>query len=589
MLTNRQSRISKGSILNNSSLPPPPLGNYRIYILNFFAPQLENIEREFVNQLAIQSRSHVGGVSVGKIISKHELGSDIGTTVKIDLHTVDEEVYNEIILESSEGIHKSKNYLDELLVWQSKQVFDLLEFWEKTKVPGKGGGTTRRSAKGKANNPRCTLGQPQIVGLASKESSKVLKVKIDADKQFKVDHPEDGVDMFILLVGNFSKQFVLDLIKAQYPIGGMTFFVPATMIYKFKAGLLPQMVDFYDLMKTDKTKNFSFDVEFLPILSPCQAKYFGKQIDDELTGHVYDLEIIRVRNYEDFLRRYVQNDATMKGACSRHPTNATHRHTFCEFKEVFIFYEDLLSKIDPSAPMEPIQNISSYFIDNEFECVVFEDNNTLLKTEVRMNALSHSFTRIFRFLRDKLIDILYDLEDIEDPIHFQNTEETRLFLEPLTNLTLCQRFFDLYHECKTCQKYKYDDWIVVVFERPTIFKENVTKQNLMTRLCFRDFVHYVFSKKPVLGQLEPADEIAEQIDQNADQQLRKNLPASEFVRLRSLKYLQGLEQFDEKYTATNNVQRTMTDVSLDPMPQPIYGYDLGDTYMEVTSDDRVFR
>lgn len=576
-------RSSKESIPRTSFLPPPPIGNYRIYILNFYAPQLRQIEKEFNKQLDVQSRSHVGGVNVGNIVAKHETVDDIRITITTNLHMLNEENYKKILLETAKCIHKTKHYIDELLILEYKRFsFDLLDFWKnreppRPKITNKGGTTARKIIKAK-----CTLETPRKVDLLSKDSSKVRKVMFDQKKHFKVDHPQDGSDIFILLVGNFNNKFVLDLLEAQYPIGGMTFFIPVTLKYKFMAGFIPQMKDFYSLMIAEETKNVSFDVEFLPILSPCQAEYFGKQIDDELTCHVYDLEIIRVRNYRDFLSRYIQNDVSLKGECLRMNTDPAHHHTFCDLKEVLNFYEDMLANIDPTPSSEFLQDNSSYFIDNEFDCIIFEENNMLLKEEMKLNSLSKSFTRIYKFLRNKVIKILEDFDHSDTHIHFQDTDETRVYLEPFTNLTLCQRFLELYDDSKSCSKYQYDDWTLVVFEKSTFFKQNIAKQNLMTKVCFRDFMHYIFPKQPILGRLE-LEKITKEIDSGS------KFPNNVFIRSRSFKMIQNYGSLNRKFTTLHYEKNTMSDNSCNTMPQPIFGYNLGDTYVELTTDERVFR
>lgn len=611
--TSRASRAKASRSLKSQMHSLPTSSNhYRIYIYNFFSPQLKKIENEFVKQLKVERRrSHVTGVSMDKIISNFEIKREFRESVQGNLYEIhDEEMYQKVLSKTKESLNRAREHIEEVLAVEAKRYsFDFAQYWERLalEAPKKSPKSTKTSPIKTKKSPTkatktvektiCTLDKPEIIILASKDSSVIRKVLFDKDKHFIVDHPEDGVDEYILLIGQFSNRFILDLIRAHYPIGGLTFLIPKTFKYQFQVGYIPQLSQFEELLVSPETKNISIDVQFIPIFSPCQAEYHKKEIDKELTYHMYDLEIIRIRNYKEFLSKYHENYVEMKGDCSG-PEKSNDDPTFCDAKEVVKFYNDILNILEPfnESSSTLLSNSSVYFIDNDFEIKVFGRQNKILRNEVTMDRLSESFTYLYKLLRSKVINLIDSVDYYNYNIYFKNPmEETKLFLEPLMHFGLCQRFLELQGMCSFYRKYNFENWTVIVFESKRHFAERQSKYELITKVCFRDFVNYIFPKHPVLTKIENLLHEEElEINKNTEKKkFMKKFATHDFVRLRSFKYSQAFGFLNKRFTSMNihewKVARSMSNVNLNTDPLPIEGYNLGDTYVEVSTDERVFR
>lgn len=419
-------------------------------------------------------------------------------------------------------------------------------------------------------------------------------------------------------MGEFHEQVYLDLIeKYNVPIQSITYFFPQDWIKKIQYIRCYQHISL--LRNALQTKNVRIHAEFFPVLSECMAGRDATNINNHLSYFLFGNEILRNRNYQVFLKNFKEVDVELKGPCAPLVYEFEYRKYLTVYLNVFTFYDYLANKITESLPhtdskkhyshrrstskrhsivlfresilsrpsniSAPEKDIESYdVIHANVGATVIEAANTLKARLINNDELSCDVSEIEKLFIRKIS------QDIEACPRKRGAmkiaPDTQCFyFEPLTLFSLAQQLKTVFEEFRFERAYPYGrNWQLVVFKKRINFLNHLEKKfHLNTRVCFRDFAEFVFSRNPVLIE-EPLvkDPFKKRPTADLVNQLGY-ISFNEFIRPRSLKYHKQLTQNPDVISNENHKHIRISEPYIEAH-HTIEGYNLGDTHVQITEN-----
>lgn len=412
------------------------------------------------------------------------------------------------------------------------------------------------------------------------------------------------------MLGEFSEQVYLDLLdKHNVPIASITYFFPDDWLKKIQYFRCYQHI--IHLRDAIETKNVRVHAEFAPVLSECLADRYASRINDYLIYYLYDDEVMFNRNYQVFLSNFKQFDVELKGECrSVKNSNDFSHNMLTTYLNVYKFYQDLVEKVEidekvgsssetkktpkqsmresvTSNKVPPSQKTHGY-ISSKVGSTVFEECN-FLKIELATNGeVSCDASGIELLFLRKTANYI---ESCEKTNYFKRIApaDDFFYYKPLTEVSLAQRFQATLEDCYFVERlYCPQNWQLLIFERKHNQLSYQTKyHHLNTKVCFRDFARFVFNENPVLIK-ERLRSYTGVEDLTLEIKKLFEITLDQFIRSKSLKY--NLPHTNDVKSTTDHSDQKQSKVSVKTIPEAeiIEGFNLSDTYVQVTESNTRF-
>ncbi|XP_073838457.1 male sterile (2) 34Fe [Musca autumnalis] len=169
--------------------------------------------------------------------------------------------------------------------------------------------TKRASRKSTISNKSSEQQEEEIacIPVVVREHNRVGQKELLSKRKYIEDNPLDG-KLYIIITGQLNEEFYLDLLRYGQPILGITNFLPAEINYdllinntKLRSFIEETFKsindDIYKYRQIVAMKPVGLFAHQLPILSPCMANKLQRDIFDQMTWSVYDIEML-YRQYE---------------------------------------------------------------------------------------------------------------------------------------------------------------------------------------------------------------------------------------------------------------------------------------------------
>ncbi|XP_061397533.1 uncharacterized protein LOC133333222 [Musca vetustissima] len=295
--------------------------NYYLYCINFHGSGLETIKNVFKTQVQTGLRRPVFIIDVEEIQNNSE--SEKRNSKDFSIHGVQQAIQNccqefvkvkkkiaeelqfniyEYWLRDIEQKEKASQVIDNA----SQKDNNSLSLKESGKISAKRKSKTKRVSR-KSDASRQTQNENadkelECIPLVVRAHNRVGQGELLSKRKYIEDNPLDG-KLYIIIIGQLHNEFYLELLRNGQPILGIVNFVPTesnydlminnTKLHSFIEMTLECISNAnYEYRQIVTMKPVGLFTHHLPILSPCMAKKLQRDIFDQLTWSVYDIEVL---------------------------------------------------------------------------------------------------------------------------------------------------------------------------------------------------------------------------------------------------------------------------------------------------------
>lgn len=440
--------------------------------------------------------------------------------------------------------------------------------------------------------------------------------------------------------GNQFVAFVFDkilfLFRRDQPVEAIINFLPTESNYDIMLGnkklrnFISSTLEtinnsIFNIRQEAVLKSVGLFTHRLPVISNCLATKNGRQIFDQLTWCIYDIDVLK-RQYESFYFKPFQitnvemppnenitllyHVAESLSICGRFQKSSLPSSE-ADLASIAVYLNSLLNACDQLADVKTERNETSFpnafsTITNisKFDRLVVAENNNLLINMLRY-VESDDFKEIYlccldyrelgKFAISQEGEVLRKTAKTRSSLASQLPQYVKYFVNKECSwqrITQLKREYDEYEILKPSGGYK-----LYIFKRNYyVVKEHEHSAVIPTRLCFRDFT--LFQMEEFLTDLK-----IPKLDSDADGNKtpdQAELESDIFIRPNSLKALMLQKKLNEEIPKRKNESRhkrksgressfstnTRTSEVHQGLPSGhhlLQGYNLSDTLQEVSS------
>ncbi|XP_059216708.1 uncharacterized protein LOC106090471 isoform X3 [Stomoxys calcitrans] len=600
--------------------------NYNLYCINFHGNGLKSVKYAFKNKVKSGLRRSVFILDLDDL--KQHLNNQPRSS-KRKSHIKDDSG-NQLMMAVMKAIHNFMNDFDVVNKKINEELmFDIYQYWlrdleEKQATPFTGNSKSLRdknylnptesksvkSKKAPKKSREKDAEESDCITMIVKEHNSVGQTEKLSKRKYIEDDPP-GDNLFIVIIGQITEDFYLDLLREQQPIQGIIHFLPAESNYDILLNNYKQRdvvietlravnASIYESRQIDAMKSVGIFTHHLNVISKCLAAKHQREIYDQLTWSVYDIEVLHQQYQTYYLRPFQEINVTM--------SEQVDLTELCHLLESSVMQQrySTASSSDWATIAAYMDNLFKICVQPHKEKVGDFNEQPLLKITQANNSFEGFFTsplesvmtvknfnRLFieetnELLNNLLVNTnLPQKENIYDSYMDYNlwknyfTETYRDELEDHTSSSLffghLPRYVKLYLSQDGCKQrinkllQSYDDYQVYCTEknnkiyafRRTLYKVYEDERLIVipSRLCFRDFV--LFQREeflenlvtPVMHKISKEERKRTSLSKRDVESEIKTLQMEEqiFVRPKSLK---ALKIFEEKSCELSQTQET---------------------------------
>ncbi|EDW03258.1 GH11140 [Drosophila grimshawi] len=539
---------------------PSAANKYDIYCINFHDNGLNAVRDELIKQIKIGLRRCMFVIDLDNELNEAHIANEHNQRLTSKLRSQDLPTDRmEITLLRIQNILAEYELVSRKI--EAEISFNLLKYYQKNNPAqlkiraidakkikanvseSKGG---QISSKGKSDN---AMEKITCFEVHSKEHHKVGKGQLLSKRLYIKDEPSN-TSILIVIIGNLHNDFYMELLNKGLPLSGVAHFLPEDSAYDLlvprprRKKLLQETIekiqsDIKSLRKRVATKPVGIFQERLPQMSTCQAVKYSRQIFDQLSWFVYDMQMLREQYEEYYVKPYHEINVKMSLDTSMHGSYQLAKslnkrghylkdempmassddasiHLYLEsLLSNFGMPRELLTELEVLLLANPSSLIQTKVLDkikvyaNAFksiikltksECLFVEQANTLLSSLIGYMDQKLSRDIYYACLEYNILRRYFNMGYIIDKLHY--TPNSSEDIEPqhlpkfgklyLTADAVTQRILQLIDEH---ENYKireiYPSVKLYTFKRGLNEIFEYQKQIVIpTRLCYRDFTLY---------------------------------------------------------------------------------------------------
>ncbi|XP_037815462.1 uncharacterized protein LOC119606135 [Lucilia sericata] len=489
--------------------------SYGLYCVNIHGSGLNAIKEEFKRQALTGLRQTLF------IVDLEELQKDLNNQPRNSKMRKElKENFNNYLvnnlIQQIQGFRKEYELLIKKINEELK--FNLYEYWlkhleENNKIS--------LEPKLKENNKPKQLKSEETIScsytLIPQEHNRVGQPKLISKRKYIKDEPTLG-KLYIIILGQMCEEFFKDLLRRDQPLEGIINFIPTESNYDIMLGnnklrnfivatLATINFSIYQMRQERSLKPVGLFNHELPVISNCLATKYCREIYDQLTWSIYDIDMLR-QQYELYYYKpfqlldvgipanvnltelyYKAESLSIKG----HFQNSSLTISGTDLSTIAGYLNSLLNTCACPETEETSSNFSSIIKIPKFERLIMADNNTFL-----LNMLQYVLPNKYDSLYLSCLDynMLKPYSVFKTPKPFNNNEES---FEPITlpNYVKYYANYDCSQQRITELIKQYNDYQIqeiapgyklYTFKRSyNVLNEVEDRVIIPTRLCFRDF------------------------------------------------------------------------------------------------------
>ncbi|XP_023305860.2 uncharacterized protein LOC111687634 isoform X2 [Lucilia cuprina] len=546
--------------------------SYGLYCVNFHGSGLNTIKDEFKRQALTGLRQTLF------IVDLDELQKDLNNQPRNSKMRKElKENFNNYLIKNLilqiQGFRKEYELLIKKINEELK--FNLYEYWlkhieenNKISLEPKLKDTNKQKLSNTNKELKTEDKIPCAVSLLPQEHNRVGQPKLISTRKYIKDEPTLG-KLYIIILGEMCEEFYKDLLRRDQPLEGIINFIPTESNYDIMLGnnklrnfivatLATINFSIYQMRQEISLKPVGLFNHELPVISNCLATKYCREIYDQLTWSIYDIDMLR-QQYELFYYKpfqlidvqipanvnltelyYKAESLCIKGNFQ----NSISTISGTDLSTIAVYLNSLLNTCGWSESEETSSKFSSIIKISKFERLIMDDNNTFLLNMLQ-NVEPSKYDSLYLSCLD--YNMLKTYSVFRTPKSFNNDEENFKTI----NLPKYVKYYansDCSQQRITELIKQYDDYQIqeiapgyklYTFKRSfNVLNEVEDRVIIPTRLCFRDFT--LFQMKEFLQNLNtPSLKPELYSDTSLQEKKVKTLEFDEniFIRPNSLKAL----------------------------------------------------